>query len=342
MLAAVTVFPETSPAAVSQRTDRRARDRHPDRRGGARRAAEGSCPHGHDGHPPGHRRVRDQGQDDPAVPRPGLRRRGERRPHPRPAAQRRRRAGAVQGPAVGAARGRRRQRLPDALRRQPRQEGQGRPAQGAAEGRGRAAARHRRGPRGRGDRLAPARDPQAQGAGPAHGLPRDHPVGDPARGRDPARARPGARRRAGDAARARPALRLRGQPGPVEEGHAAAVRRPRAVRRHPRRRHAGARAHGVPAGRVLGRGGPLRRRRGRDRPHGAAQAHRDAARARRTPPRHRLELRADDGPAQGRRRRRAARRGERPRPRAAPRRARRSASARPTRSPTAASRTPRS
>ena len=46
--------------------------------------------------------------------------------------------------------------------------------QAAAQGRGRAPARDGRGPRGRGDRLAPARGAEAEGAGAPDGLPRDH------------------------------------------------------------------------------------------------------------------------------------------------------------------------
>ena len=45
-----------------------------------------------------------------------------------------------------------------------------------------------------------------------------------------------ARRRAGDAADSRPPLRVRGLPGPLEEGHAETLRRARAVRRDPARR----------------------------------------------------------------------------------------------------------
>ena len=50
-------------------------------------------------------------------------------------------------------------------------------------------------------------------------------------------------------------------PGPVEEGHAAAVGRPGAVRRDPHRGRAGAAADGVPLGRVLGHPGHAGRRR---------------------------------------------------------------------------------
>ena len=81
---------------------------------------------------------------------------------------------------MGPARGRRRQRLRALLRRAARQEGAHLQAQDAAQGRRRALPRHRRGPRGRGDRLAPARRAQAQGhPGQADGLPRDHQAGDP-------------------------------------------------------------------------------------------------------------------------------------------------------------------
>ena len=46
-----------------------------------------------DGHQAGDRRVAGEGEDDRRLPRPGVRRRGVDRPHPRPAAQRRRRPG---------------------------------------------------------------------------------------------------------------------------------------------------------------------------------------------------------------------------------------------------------
>ena len=54
----------------------------------------------------------------------------------------------------------------------------------------------------------------------------------------PARAEHQARRRAGDPPHPRPPLRLRGQPGAVEEGHAEAVGGPRPERRHPPGRRA--------------------------------------------------------------------------------------------------------
>ena len=82
-----------------------------------------------------------------------------------------RRRPAVEGPGR-----RRRQRLQADLRAdRPRQAGrQG--AAGGPQGRQRAVPRHRRGPRGRGDQLAPARAPQAEDPGEADGLPRDHPA----------------------------------------------------------------------------------------------------------------------------------------------------------------------
>ena len=62
------------------------------------------------------------------------------------------------------------------LRGLARQEAAHHQAEGAAQGRRRALPGHRRGPRGRGDRLAPARRAEAEGPGPPDGLPRDHPA----------------------------------------------------------------------------------------------------------------------------------------------------------------------
>ena len=163
---------------------------------------------------------------------------------------------------MGPARGRRRQRLRALLRRAARQEGAHLQAQDAAQGRRRALPRHRRGPRGRGDRLAPARRAQAQGhPGAPDGLPRDHQGGHPRRGRQPARDQRRPRRGPGGAAHPRPPLRLRGQPGPLEEGHVRPVRRPGAVRRDPAGRRQGARPDEVPRRVLLGPRGHLRRRR---------------------------------------------------------------------------------
>ncbi len=64
----------------------------------------------------GHRRVAGQGEDDRRLPRARLHRGVLHRPHPRPAAERRRRARQDQGRVVGPARRRRRQRLHALLR----------------------------------------------------------------------------------------------------------------------------------------------------------------------------------------------------------------------------------
>ena len=77
-----------------------------------------------------------------------------------------------------------------------------------AQGRRRALPRHGRGPRGRGDRLAPARGAAAQGAGPADGLPRDHPRGHPAGAR-----RTPATSTSGSSTRRRPAASSTGSTG---------------------------------------------------------------------------------------------------------------------------------
>ena len=221
---------------------------------------------------------------------------------------------------MGSAGGRRRARLRALLRRAARQEGAHQQAQVAAQGRRRALPRHRRGPRGRGDRLAPARRAQAQGAGAPDGLPRDHQAGDPRRRGEPPRARPRPRRGPGGAAHPRPPLRLRGLPGPVAQGHVGPVGRPRAVRRHPDGRRPGARADALPGRVLLGPRGHLRRRR-RPRP---ADVPGQALLRRRLTGRPRRRLR---------RRRRARQEGRRPprplRRRGAGRRARRHGVRRP-------------
>ena len=92
-----------------------------------------------------------------------------------------------------------------------RQEEQDRQAQEPAQGRRRALPRHRRGPRGRGHRLAPARGAEAEGPGPPDGVPRDHQATRSARPSQNTREidqRP--RRRPGDPPHPRPPLRLRG------------------------------------------------------------------------------------------------------------------------------------
>jgi hypothetical protein len=67
---------------------------------------------------------------------------------------------------------------------------------------------------------------------------------------DPAQRRQGGR--LPDQARPRPALRLRGFSRAVEEGHAEALGRPGAVRRHPADRRPGARPDRVPLRQLLG------------------------------------------------------------------------------------------
>ena len=105
----------------------------------------------------------------------------------------------------------------------------------ALEGRQRAVPRDGRGPRGRGDQLAPRRAPQAEGAGETDGVPRDHRGRHRPRRRQPARHRLRARRRRRDAPDPRPPLRLRGvaravatgQPRPVGRSGAEPVDPPR-------------------------------------------------------------------------------------------------------------------
>ena len=98
--------------------------------------------------------------------------------------------------------------------------------------------------RRRGDRLAHRRgDPGRQPEHPARPVQRDHEEGaSPRRSRSRGARREEVRRAAG-AAHPRPPRRLRDQPGPVEEGAARAVGRPRAVGRGaPGRRARGARS----------------------------------------------------------------------------------------------------
>ena len=97
----------------------------------------------------------------------------------------------------------------------------------------------------------------------------------------------------------------------MEEGDAQAVGRPGPVGGHPHRGGARAGPDAVRAGRLLGPRGHLRDPWSGRRPDGAAQHAGDAGRGRRHPARHRGVVRAGDRPAQGRRRRRRARPGER-------------------------------
>ena len=109
-----------------------------------------------------HRRVAGEGADDRGLPRPRLRRRVERRAHPRPArasaGDPRRTEGAVGALGVDVDHGF------EPSTSSTRTRSASSPSSSEAEGRRRAAARDGRGPRGRGDRLAPARGAEAEGA----------------------------------------------------------------------------------------------------------------------------------------------------------------------------------
>ncbi len=101
--------------------------------------------------------------------------------------------------------------------------------------------------------MAPRPDAEPEDPGAPDGLPRDHADGHRRGRQQPTRDRREPRRRAGDPADPRPPLRLRSQPGAVEEGAAGPVRRPRPVRRHPHGRRARTRADGLPHRDLLGR-----------------------------------------------------------------------------------------
>ena len=125
-------------------------------------------------------------------------------------------------------------------------------AQGAAQGCLRAVPGHGRGPRGRGHRVAPVRRAEAQGAGAADGVPRDHPEAISAAVDNPREHRHGPRRGAGGPPDPGPALRLRGLPGAVEEGDVRPVCGTGAVGGHPAGRGPRAGAHRVPRPRRTG------------------------------------------------------------------------------------------
>ena len=213
------------------------------------------------GHPSRHRGVAGKGENDRRLPRRRLRRGVEHRPYPRPSEPRLRDSEGGP-PSLRDPRRRGRRRLRAVLHRRRRQEARrGGSAQEARERR-RAPARNRRRPRGRSDRLASPTGAQAEEgrSRQANGLPRDHEGCDPARAdRDP-RDRHPARRCAGDPPDPRPALRLRGLPGPVEEGHARPLGGPGAVGGNPARGRARARANGLCRRVVLGHRRELRPR----------------------------------------------------------------------------------
>ena len=214
------------------------------------------------------RRIAHQGPDPRAVPGCGVPRRIQRRTRSRPPGERLRGAREVQGRAMGPAGRERERRLQAALHHPRRQEEDDRVPQEEAPGRGRTLSRDRRGPRGRGDQLAPGRGPAAEGPREADGLPRDHEAGHRELPGTYPRHRRGAGRRAGIPAHHRPALRLRGLPGPLEEGRPAPLRRPGPERGDPHAGRPRAGADALRPVRVLGPRGDVQdgARRGVHRP----------------------------------------------------------------------------
>ena len=180
--------------------------------------------------------------------------------------------------------------------------------QGGAQGRERALPRDRRGPRGRGHLVAPPRGAQAQGAGQADGVPRDHQRGDRRGHRQLARPRHEVGRGAGGSPHPRPPRRLRGVERRVPTHRPRHVGRSGAERRDPPRRRPRARPHGVPQRLATG----ISRARSPRDDHGVP---RDARHARRQAPRVGPRLRRRHRRARSRRRRRAPRRGRRGRAR---------------------------
>ena len=115
--------------------------------------------------------------------------------------------------------------------------------------------RDRRRPRGREHLLAPARGAEAEGAGAADGVPRDHRGGDPGGAGAHARRRRPAGAGAGNAAHPRPAGGLHRVAAAVEEDRVGPLRRPGAVRGGAPARRARARAPRLPCRHLLGPGG---------------------------------------------------------------------------------------
>ena len=206
-----------------------------------------------DGHQAGDRRVAGQGEDDRRLSRPGLRRRGLDRPHPRAAAQRRRRPGA----STRASRG------PGSASTSTTTS---RPLYVVSADRKQQVSKLKALVKDA-DELYLATDEDREGEAIAWHLVETLNPKVPVRRMVFHEITPSAIAAAvanpreiddhlvdaqRDPADPRPALRLRGQPGAVEEGAAGAVRRPGAVGRHPHGRRARARADGVPHARPTG------------------------------------------------------------------------------------------
>ena len=281
------------------------------------------------GRPPTrHRRVARQGEDDQGLPRPWIRRRGERRAHPRPPQRGRRGARrSTRARCAGSASTSTTTSSPIYVVNADKK----------------AQVRKLKELLKDADELFLATDEDREGEAiawhlqevlkpkvPVHRMVFHEITKDAIQAAvaQPARAEPAPGRRPGDPPHPRPALRLRGLAGAVEEGHAAAVGRPRAVRGDPAGRRARARADRVPLRRVLGPDRHLRHRppRRRRRP---GHLRRPADRRRRPPGRAGPRLRLHR-PAQGRRPGPAPRRGGGPR-------ARRRAGRQPVRGPLASS-----
>ncbi len=167
--------------------------------------------------------------------------------------------------------------------------------------------------------MAPPAGAPAQGAGQAHGVPRDHEGCDPPGGRQHPRPRHRPRRRPGNPPYPRPPLRLRDFSRALAQGGPRALRRTRAVRRDPTRRRARTRTPGVRVSQLLGPDRPARPGRSRRRLRIPGQARAPGRRAHR----HRQRLRRLRQ-AQARREGGDPRRGIRPRPHRGPQAAERS------------------
>ena len=213
----------------------------------AREAGQGTGPRAQGRRPhAGDRGVAHQGAHHPRVPAGRVPGGGVDGPRARPARRREGDSRQVQGARVVAARRQRRQRLRAAVHRAVRQEGDRARTEGRARRVRPADPRDRRRPRGREHLLAPARAAAAEGAGEAHGVPRDHPRGDPGRaGAHARRGRP-AGAGAGNAAHPRPAGGLHPLAAALEEDRVGPLGGPGAVGRHAPAGGARARAPRLP------------------------------------------------------------------------------------------------